>query len=327
MKPVKSTSMGAGSRSALAPHGIGVGLVRLLFGAICLVNAQLHLQPAYRTHFLASLGADWAPGQPVWLAAWGHATAAGVQTLGVGAVVNVMVTVEFVLALSLLTGAWLHRLAWVGIVYSLWLWSTVGGLGGPYTAGATDPGTSIVYVLAFALVLLTHAWRALSLFRHGPAQAPASWKLRLGEIAFGMLWAFDAYWKWQPAFLRHGVDNLAAAQVGQPGWIVAYIGFFVGAIRIVGPLVFGIAVAVAESALALALLTGRALDWMLALGAIYSFMLWTTAEGWGGPYAAGATGNKGDVLGTATIYVLVFLFLIAARAERAAPARSGCAPA
>ena len=116
-----------------------VGLVRLLFGAICLVNALLHLHPAYRAQFLASLGADWAPGQPAWVAAWGHATAAGVQALGVVAVVTAMVAVEFVLALSLLTGAWLYRLAWVGIVYNLWLWSTVGGLGGPYTRAPPIP--------------------------------------------------------------------------------------------------------------------------------------------------------------------------------------------
>lgn len=299
-----------------------VGLARLLFGAICLVNALLHLDPAYPAKFLASLAADWAPGQPAWLAAWGHAMAAGVQTLGVGPVVNAMVVIEFVLALSLLTGAWLHRLAWVGIIYNLWLWSTVGGLGGPYTPGATDPGTAIVYVLAFALVLLTHAWRSLSVVRHGSMQAPAHWKLRLSEIAFGLLWAFDAYWKWQPDFLLHGVDNLTASQAGQPGWIVAYIGFFIRVILLVGPLAFGIAIAAAESVIALALLTGLALDWILPLGAIYSFVLWTTAEGWGGPYAAGVTGNKGDVLGTATLYVLVFLFLIAARAERAVRART-----
>ena len=299
-----------------------VGLARLLFGAICLVNALLHLDPAYPAKFLASLAADWAPGQPAWLVAWGHVTAAGVQALGVGSVVNTMVVIEFVLALSLLTGAWLHRLAWVGIVYNLWLWSTVGGLGGPYTPGATDPGTAIVYVLAFALVLLTHAWRSLSLVRHGPMQAPAHWKLRLSEIAFGLLWAFDAYWKWQPDFLLHGVDNLTASQAGQPGWIVAYIGFFIRMIQIVGPLAFGIAIAAAESVIALALLFDVLLDWVLPLGAIYSFVLWTTAEGWGGPYAAGVTGNKGDVLGTATLYVLVFLFLIAARAERAVRART-----
>ena len=184
-----------------------------------------------------------------------------------------------------------------------------------------------MYALGFALVLLTHAWRPLSMFRHGPIQAPADWQLRLGEIVFGLLWAFDAYRKWQPDFLLHSVGYLTAAQAGQPGWIVAYLGLFIHAIQIVGPMAFGIAVAVAESVIALALLTGIALDWMLPLGAIYSFGLWITAEGWGGPYTAGATGSKGDVLGTSTIYVLVFLFLIAARAERAARARRGSVPA
>ena len=293
-----------------------VGLARLLFGALCLVNALLHLDPAYRAHFLHSLGAAWATGQPTWLAAWGHANAALVQTLGVGPVLTAMLVVEFALAFALLTGFRLHWLAWLGIVYNLWLWSTVGGLGGPYTPGATDPGTAIVYVLGFALVLMTHAWRPLSAFRHGPQFAPERWKLILGQVLFGLLWAFDAWWKWQPTFLLHGVDNLTGAQAGQPGWIVAYIHAWLVLIQWIGPLAFGVLAAVAETVIALSLLSGLLLDWMLPLGAIYSFVLWTTAEGWGGPYAAGQTGNKGDVLGTASVYVVIFLFLIAARAER-----------
>ncbi len=156
-----------------------IGLARLLFGAICLANALLHLAPAYQAHFLASLAADWIPGQPAWLAAWGHAQARLITQLGVDHVVTAMVIIELLLAFSLLTGAWLHRLAWLGIAYNLWLWSSVGGLGGPYSVGATDPGTAIVYVLAFALVQLTHAWRPLSVFRHGSVLAPESWKLRL----------------------------------------------------------------------------------------------------------------------------------------------------
>lgn len=304
--------------AARANPATPIGLARLLFGVICLANALLHLAPAYQAHFLASLAADWAPGQPAWLAAWGHAQARLITQLGVGHVVTAQVVIELLLAFSLLTGAWLHRLAWLGMVYNLWLWSSVGGLGGPYGVGATDPGTAIVYVLAFALVLLTHAWRPLSAFRHGSMQAPAQWKIRLAEIAFGLLWAFDAYWKWQPDFLLHGVANLSAAQVGQPGWVVAYIGVFIQLVQFIGPLVFGVAVALVESAIALSLLFDVLLAWALPLGAVYSLVLWTTAEGWGGPYLAGATGNKGDVLGTASIYVLVFLFLIAARAERSA---------
>jgi hypothetical protein len=300
-----------------------VGLARLLFGAICLVNALLHLEPAYQSQLLGSFGAASVAGQPAWLALWGHANEALLQALGVGPVALAMAAVEFALALSLLSGFGLHWLAWLGIFYNLWLWSTVGGLGGPYTPGATDPGTAIVYVLAFALVLMTHAWRPLSMFRHGSQLAPERWKLTLARVLFGLLWAFDAWWKWQPAFLLHGVDNLTAAQVGQPGWIVAYIHAWLVLIQWLGPLAFGVLAAVAESVIALSLLSGRLLDWMLPLGAIYSLVLWTTAEGWGGPYAAGHTGNKGDVLGPASVYVVVFLFLMAARAERRWASRRG----
>lgn len=308
-------------RFRIAPR-TAIGLTRMLFGTVCLANARFHFKPAYEATFFASLAAAWAPGQPGWLATWGHINAVGVAALGTEPAVNAMAGLELVLALSLIAGAWLHRLAWVGMAYNLWLWSTVGGLGGPYTIGVTDPGATIVYVLAFALVLLTHAWRPLSLFQGGPTQKPDHWKLRLGEIAFALLWAFDAYWKWQPEFLLHGVNNLIAAQAGQPAWIVAYIGFFIRAIELVGPVIFGVSVALVESAIAMALLAGVALQWILPLGAVYSLVLWTTGEGWGGPYAAGITGNKGDVLGTGIIYVLLFLMSMAARAEHATRRRA-----
>ncbi len=293
-----------------------LGLARLLFGAVCLVNLVLHLDPAYREHFVAMIAADWAPGQPVWLMAYGHAMAALVTNLGVGIVVSMMVALEALLAFSLLSGWQLHRLAWVGLFYNLWLWSTVGGLGGPYTTGATDPGTAIVYALGFALVLLTHGWRPLAAFRNGPVTVPARWKFTLARVLFGLLWAFDAYWKWQPAFLHGAGSFLAQSMAGQPHWVAAYIGFVLHIIQRVGTENFAIFAALAESALALSLITGVLIDLAMPLGVLYSLAIWSTAEGMGGPYGAGFTGNKGDVLGTASIYAIVFLLLIAARAER-----------
>ena len=293
-----------------------LGLARLLFGAVCLVNVVLHLDPVYRAGFLHMMAADWVPGQPAWLAAYGHAMAALVGGIGVGAVVYASVALELLLAFSLLSGWQLHRLAWVGLVYNLWLWSTIGGLGGPYTAGATDPGTAIAYALAFALVLLTHGLRPLAAFRHGPVEAPAEWKFVLARVLFGLLWAFDAYWKWQPAFLHGAGTYLAGSIAGQPHWIAVYIGFVLHLIQRVGVENFALFAALAESALALSLITGVLIDLAMPLGVLYSLVLWSTAEGMGGPYGAGFTGNKGDVLGTASIYAIVFLLLIAARAER-----------
>jgi uncharacterized membrane protein YphA (DoxX/SURF4 family) len=43
-----------------------------------------------------------------------------------------------------------------GAVYTLFLWGVGEGFGGPYTSGATDVGTGIVYTMLF-LVLLSFA--------------------------------------------------------------------------------------------------------------------------------------------------------------------------
>jgi len=72
---------------------------------------------------------------------------------------------------------------------------------------------------------------------------------------------------------------------------------------------FGIFAAVTETVIALCLPTGWRLRWMLPVGALYGLGLSTTAEGRGGPYDIGITGNKGDVLGTINIHLLVFFFL------------------
>ena len=183
-------------------------------------------------------------------------------------------------------------------------------MGGPYTQGATDPGTAIVYALAFFFVFLTRSWTRLSLV---PGRGSVESTNRLygaGRFLFGLLWAFDAFWKWQPYFLNHGVNNLVQSQQGQPAWIVAYIQFFISSIEMVGPLAFGLFAAIAETLIAASLLFKKGLDFMLPIGFIYSFGLWTTAEGWGGPYGPGYTGNRGDILGTAIIYCFIFLYLM-----------------
>ncbi|MEJ2656987.1 MAG: hypothetical protein P8012_07285 [Desulfobacterales bacterium] len=77
-----------------------------------------------------------------------------------------------------------------------------------------------------------------------------------------------------------------------------------------GPLAFGLFAAIVESLIALSLLFKKGMNFMLPIGLIYAFGLWTTAEGWGGPYGPGYTGNRGDILGTTIIYCFIFLFLM-----------------
>lgn len=286
------------------------GIIRILFGVIWLINTWLQFNPAYASHFLSTFSADWVSGQPAWIAAYGHWMANLVQAIGPHLVADATVVLDTILAVSLITGLGLPFLAGVGVIYNLWLWSTVGGFGGPYTQGATDPGTAIIYALCFLYVIWTRSWEGLSLRRtpHKPLYAPA---MHTARVLFGLLWAFDAFWKWQPYFLNNAVIYLQQSLPGEPTWIAAYITFFIVVIKAVGPLVFGYCAAIMESIIAFFLLIGRGLRWIIPVGIAYSFGVWTTAEGWGAPYLPGSTANKGDVLGTTNIYIIAFLFLAA----------------
>ena len=59
------------------------------------------------------------------------------------------------------------------------------------------------------------------------------------------------------------------------------------------------------AALALALVLGFARKTVYVLGALFSLLVWSTAEGFGGPYSVGATN-----MGSGIVYVLVFIALM-----------------
>ncbi|MGC9271378.1 hypothetical protein [Acidiphilium sp.] len=284
------------------------GWIRILFGVVWLFNTALQANWAYASHFAGSFSADWVKGQPIWIRTYGHWAAHIVGVIGPVTVAHATVGLDGLLALSLLSGIGLSILGWVGIIYNLWLWSTVGGFGGPYVRGATDPGTAIVYALCFFFVVGTRSWQSISLkkFPQDPVNERSLW---VGQIIFGLLWAFDAFWKWHPYFLHHPVSYLRSALPGEPEWIKTYINVWIVLIDYVGPLKFGIFAAIAETAIAISLLFDTALVWMIPFGVLYSIGIWTTAEGWGAPYSPGVTANKGDVLGTTNIYAIIFLFI------------------
>jgi nitrite reductase (NO-forming) len=64
--------------------------------------------------------------------------------------------------------------------------------------------------------------------------------------------------------------------------------------------------AVMETYLAVALLTGFARKTTYAVGAIYTALIWATAEGFGGPYVPGTSTD----VGAAIISSLLFLMLL-----------------
>jgi uncharacterized membrane protein YphA (DoxX/SURF4 family) len=127
------------------------------------------------------------------------------------------------------------------------------------------------------------------------------------RILFGIAWAIDAQFKWQPAFQSGFASYLTGALDGQPAVVKAWIGFWINIIN-VNPHVFGIVVALSESALAVALIFGVFSNLAALGGVLLTLVIWSTAEGFGGPYKAGSTD-----IGTAIIYAFVFVALFLAQ--------------
>lgn len=305
--------------------------VRIAFGVFFAINLGLHFNPQYAVQFAADVShAAQAAGQPHWLGVWAAGMLQVMAAVGMGKVVALLFGIEALLTVGLLTGWGFPALAWVGLVYELFLWSTLGGLGGPYTSGATDPGTAIAYALGFALLLLLRGWQGAA-WSSAPLRRPNRSQVCWAFWLFGLLWAFDAWWKWQPGFLQHFSGFLTSAQAGQPFWVAEWIAVFIGLGHVMGMEHFAVLAALAETAIATGLLLAPWLPDLLRRlvlwgGVVYSLLLWSTAEGFGGPYGAGFTGNKGDVLGTTTVYALLFLFLLAAQGWlRSAPLREAAA--
>src|ERR1700738_2893747 len=75
------------------------------------------------------------------------------------------------------------------------------------------------------------------------------------RIVFGLVWAIDAQFKWQPTFQTEFVKYLTGALEGQPALVKTWIGFWIGTVNF-NPQVFALIVAASETALAVALILG-----------------------------------------------------------------------
>lgn len=127
------------------------------------------------------------------------------------------------------------------------------------------------------------------------------------RIAFGFIWLVDAWFKWQPAFFSGFVDYLSGSLENQPLLVQWWIHLWVNLVGI-NPVFFAYVTAVAETSLALALIFGILTRFAAYGGILFSLVIWSTAEGFGGPYQAGSTD-----IGSAVIYVLVFAALLIGR--------------
>jgi uncharacterized membrane protein YphA (DoxX/SURF4 family) len=143
-----------------------------------------------------------------------------------------------------------------------------------------------------------------------PEQKRHSLAIALTRIAFGSVWAIDAWFKWQPAFANNFVSYLQETFDGQPAVIQAWLNFWINFVS-VNPHLFARIVALSETGIAIGLIFGLFSNLAYAAGILLSLVIWAVPEGFGGPYTPGAT----DV-GTGIIYVFVFLGLFLLSAGR-----------
>ena len=136
------------------PHRAAAAL-RIAFGVVWAIDASLKWLPAFRETFAAMLTAA-AQEQPSWLHPW-FALWSGLSPGQATLFAYASATTETLLAVALVTG-FARKTVYIGAAgYSLLVWATGEGFGGPYHAGATDIGTAIIYSFVFAALLVVAA--------------------------------------------------------------------------------------------------------------------------------------------------------------------------
>ncbi len=137
--------------SANAWTTLASAALRVAFGVIWMVNAAFTWMPGFSANYVGYLR-NAAEGQPAWSAWWFNAWISLVEP---HASVFLWLTrlATTALALALLFGFARRTVYVIGALYSLLIWSTAGGFGGPYTIGASNTGVGITYVLIFAVLI------------------------------------------------------------------------------------------------------------------------------------------------------------------------------
>ncbi len=144
--------------------------------------------------------------------------------------------------------------------------------------------------------------------------APKNWRPKVIaalRIAFGLVWAVAAWLKWQPEFQNHFLDQVSAAKDGQPVLLGGWISFWIHLIS-TNPFLFARIEAGLEAALAVCLVLGVFSNLTYIVGILLSLTIWSTAEGFGGPYILGHSTD----IGTALPYAILFATLFCISAGR-----------
>jgi thiosulfate dehydrogenase (quinone) large subunit len=141
-----------------------------------------------------------------------------------------------------------------------------------------------------------------------------NWRERgvgIARIIFGLVYVVAATLKWQPQFQNTFVQQISAVSDGQPAPIQTWISFWTHLVSI-NPLLFARIEATTETAIAFFLIFGIFSNLTYIVGIFLSLGIWSTAEGFGGPYIPGHSTD----IGTAFPYAILFAVLLFLSAGR-----------
>lgn len=131
------------------------------------------------------------------------------------------------------------------------------------------------------------------------------WPKDLLRVAFGVIWLIDATLKWLPGFRANYMATIMGIAKDQPGWLQRWFHFWID-LQHTRVNFFVDLVATVETLIALALIFGFARKVTYLVATLFSLLIWSTAEGFGGPYSSGSSD-----IGAGIIYAVVFMGLLA----------------
>ena len=121
--------------------------LRIAFGVIWLIDATLKWLPGFKDSYMSTIMGI-RDGQPQWLR-WWFDFWINLQHPAVTFFWVLVAATETLIALALIFG-FARKLTYIAaIIFSVLIWATAEGFGGPYTSGASDIGTAIIYAVVF----------------------------------------------------------------------------------------------------------------------------------------------------------------------------------
>ena len=130
------------------------------------------------------------------------------------------------------------------------------------------------------------------------------------RVIFGIVWAIDGAFKLQPGFADTFQSFISSAPSNQPAWLQGWFSFW-ASITSSNTTLFFYSVATIELGLAFCLIFGFLRKLAYTIGILFSLLLWSVPEGFGGPYGPSSTD-----IGTGIIYAFVFIFLLIINATK-----------